>query len=190
MQAKPDLHMARRHLDYLFNDLGDLRINVRAWGGQFPISRILTYSQAIDWVATLDLTRYEAFVGVCPRRVDAQNGKKAGVAEARMLWADLDGKDFAGGLDEARDRLAAFPLKPGLLIHSGNGWHAYWSLADAIPLSQPADIELVENYLAGIAATLGADSSCAEVGRVMRLAGSLNLKDRANPKLARIVETP
>jgi len=46
----------------------------------------------------------------------------------------------------------------------------------------------VEHFLDGLAAVLGADRACAEVGRVLRLAGSYNRKNKAEPKLVRIVE--
>jgi hypothetical protein len=63
------------------------------------------------------------FFGACPRFT--KDGTKAGVKTVTCLWADLDGKDYEGGKEEALRVLMAFPIPPTVIIDSGNGYHAY-----------------------------------------------------------------
>jgi predicted P-loop ATPase len=116
-----------------------------------------------------------AFYGVLPR-LQAGSGTKASVGPGQVCWCDLDFKDYEDGEEEARERLTLLRMPPSALVSSGNGLHAYW-LLDAVVA--PAVIEAANVRL--IAAT-GADEACKDSARVLRLPGSLNVKDPQHPR--------
>lgn len=126
------------------------------------------------------------FVGVCPR--SQRDGKKASIKRVYCLWADLDGKDFQGGKDEALERLRMFPLSPTLFIDSGRGCHGYWVLKEPFTVQGEADIDRIEGYTRRLAVALGGDLKATDLARVLRVPGSFNLKDPTNPLPVHIVE--
>lgn len=114
------------------------------------------------------------FFGVMPRRY-AGVGKNEDAEPGRVLWADLDAKDYAGGLAEARVRLDRFPLAPTARVASGNGLHAYWLT------KEPVDPMTASRIVKGIAAILGGDS-VHDPARILRVPGTRNMKDPSAPK--------
>jgi len=121
------------------------------------------------------------YFGVGLRR--RRGGKKDDVLAIPALWLDLDGKDFAQGKPEALAALDRLPsdLPPSIALDSGHGFHAYWLLEPAVALRGNGQIEQVERILRGLAYHLGGDPSVADVARIMRLPGFLNVKDPTNP---------
>jgi hypothetical protein len=107
--------------------------------------------------------------GVATRRSDA-NGTEANCQHLGCLFADLDFKDINEA--EARERLRAMPLPASIVVNSGGGLHCYWLLRE--PLDVQADTP--RPWLQRLAAYLGADSSCAEPARVLRIPGTKNHK--------------
>lgn len=187
----PDIGMVRALLNLLFQDLGDMKINARRFGGGFPDSKLFDSIDLVcDWIEKQGQPADSGYyVGVCPRRSDAKNGEKEWVAEVRFLWADLDGKDFEGGMKEALARLRSFPLKPLIIIDSGHGYHAYWPLATPIQLDGPETVAYGEGFLKRLAAYLNADPKVAQIGCVLRLPGTYNLKKKPKTcKLATFVD--
>ena len=110
------------------------------------------------------------------------------VAELKALWLDIDFKDGYATPHEAAASLAALPLPaPSILVHSGNGLHAYWPLKQAIPLAQwqgLADALKVEAKRAGVKADL---ACTGDPCRVLRPPGTFNWKDPANPKKVKLL---
>ncbi|MBK7875540.1 MAG: hypothetical protein IPJ77_07285 [Planctomycetes bacterium] len=108
------------------------------------------------------------FYGVLPRSSKGV-GKAEHVLPGRVLWADLDTKDYPGGIDDLRARVNAFPLKPSIIVWSGHGVHLFW-LLDAV--TEPAKIAHCNER---IAAKLGGDHAW-DRARVLRLPGTVNRK--------------
>jgi hypothetical protein len=121
------------------------------------------------------------YFGVGLRRT--RSGKKGDVLAIPALWVDLDGKDFSQGKPEARAALDRLPadLSPSMVLDSGHGIHAYWLLEPAVTLNGNGEIERVERTLRGLAHHLNGDPTVADVARIMRLPGFLNVKDPENP---------
>lgn len=117
---------------------------------------------------------YSIYFGVCPRL--GSGGNKDAVSHANVLWADLDGKNYSGGKDEALRLLNGFKLKPSVIVDSGHGYHAYWKLKEP-----QADLKLVESCLTGLAIELHSDLAVKDISRIMRLPGTINNKDKVNP---------
>jgi hypothetical protein len=106
----------------------------------------------------------------CATRRSGASGAEANCQHLGCLFADLDFKNISEA--EVRERLQGMPLPPSIIIHSGGGAHAYWLLRE--PLDVQADNP--RQWLQRLAAYLGADSSCAEPARVLRIPGTLNHK--------------
>jgi len=116
------------------------------------------------------------WVGVCPRERIGSSTPSV----ARVLWVDLN--DTVKTLDEVHKALAATTLPPPtMIVNSGNGFHLYWKLAQPIPAKD------VRPWTQGVHQALPADST-HDPTRVMRVPGTLNVKDPNNPTRAFIVE--
>ena len=105
----------------------------------------------------------DVYFGVAPRSREA--GTKDAVQAAWAAWVDLD-------TPEAATRLEDFELQPAIVVSSGSNGHrhAYW------PLAKPAKPEAIERVNRALAERLGGDPACSDVGRVMRLPGTVNHK--------------
>lgn len=81
-------------------------------------------------------------------------------------------------------QMSAIP--PSFLVHSGHGIHAYWLLEERL-----YDLELAKSLLKRLATHFDADR-CYDVARILRVPGTYNLKDYANPKptVLQSIETP
>ena len=145
---------------------------------EIPLDKLLSGNQA----------GRNVYFGVGLRR--KRGGKKGDVLGIPALWVDLDGKDFAQGKPEARAALDRLPsdLAPSLVLDSGHGIHAYWLLEPTVTLNGSGETERVEGILRGLAHHLGGDPAVADVARVMRLPGFLNVKDPEHPVPCQLLE--
>lgn len=75
------------------------------------------------------------------------------------------------------------PLKPSVINDSKHGPHGYFILN-----APSADLYRFKPLQKAISAKLGTDSGVCDLPRVMRLPGTYNMKDPANPHLLRILE--
>ncbi len=178
-----------KFIEALFPDLGDGYIETRKIGaGQKTVCNFhKTFDDLLQLIqpSPQQQNGYNIYFGVCPRA--DRVGTKQAVKNVLCLWADLDAKDFDGGKRQILKSLDSFPVPPMAVVDSGNGYHAYWRLKEPEAINGPKDVVRVEVYLKGIARTLGGDRSAAELARVLRLPGTLNLKDPQKPKPVTIV---
>ncbi len=130
--------------------------------------------------------QFHVYFGVCPR--NRREGTKDAVRLVWCLWADVDAKLFPGGKAEALKRLREFPLPPTAIVDSGHGFHLYWRLKEPEEITGPEDVARLEAYLKALTHALGADPSAAELARILRLPGTLNLKDPSAPLPVTVVE--
>jgi Protein of unknown function (DUF3987)/RepB DNA-primase from phage plasmid len=96
----------------------------------------------------------------------------------RVLYADLDYKDKAL-LEKNFAPYKAFNLLPSIVVDTGNGYHCYWLLKEG------ATHAAAETIMRQIARTLAGDHTY-DGPRILRLPGTLNIKDPNNPKLCHI----
>lgn len=115
---------------------------------------------------------HNIFFGVFTR--EGNQGKAENVREGTCIFADMDFKNYKGGQAEADEIIKKYPVKPSLIIHSGNGYHLYWLLSEIINVQTLKD-KLI-NTLRGIAYALMADTSVADIARVLRMPGTFNHK--------------
>jgi hypothetical protein len=166
-------------LNVLFPDLNGGYIELRSFYRKTE-PRAKFYSSKNDVLAEWsaiegDAKTRDIYFGVCPRSI--KEGNKKAVKFVFCLWADLDGKDFARGKDEALKRVREFHFIPSIIVDSGHGYHCYWLLKEGVLIETQQDVERVEASLKALACALNADVSCAELARVLRLPGTFNYKE-------------
>lgn len=174
----------------LFPDLGGSYIEFRSLGvfGDNESSFYPSVEAAASAGEDLAKNPVDAniYFGVCPRA--EHKGDKSAVRLVHALWVDLDGKDLAGGKPEALERLRRFNPLPTIIVDSGNGYHAYWRLRTPITIDGPESVARIEQHLKSLAQSLGADGKSAELARILRVPGTLNLKKLTSPITVAIVE--
>jgi len=116
------------------------------------------------------------FVGVNPRP-PSEGKKESDIRDVICLWADLDGKDFRNGKEEAKSKVEGFPFRPNILVDSGHGYHSYWIFREPIlGITDEKRLEL-KQILSGIAKNLQADRHGVALSGLARLPGTKNIKD-------------
>ncbi len=167
------------------------------------LSKGQTSSLAVGTVKTADqLTQAEwnlkntnYWIGVNPMNPSAMGrGKAEDVIRLTGLYADLDVKSngFASKQDALRfvDHLSEIlGTNPAAIIHSGNGVQPIWALENGDVLTNSKAQSLLAwfgCFVQGEAVrTLGfKPDSVFDLARVLRVPGTFNLKDPANPKEA------
>ena len=127
----------------------------------------------------------------CASYKKAGSRKSDNVHSVRSFWLDIDagpGKPHATGKDAAKAVLAfarLLQLPAPLIVSSGGGVHAYWTMEDDI---EPDDwLRVAEKLkLVSIAAELGADGKrTADIASVLRPVGTHHRK--GEPRLVRVV---
>ena len=108
------------------------------------------------------------FFGVLPRKVRG-DGTAKNAGDGMVAWCDLDFKDVPEA--EARERIAALPVPPSIVVHSGRGLHLYWRMAEPTPAPTLREISR------RIAHKLGGHH-CFDAARILRMPGSQNFKPR------------
>jgi hypothetical protein len=117
---------------------------------------------------------------------------KEDVVALRSVWLDLDcgpGKPYAN-TKAAMQALGAFVNATGLplpiIVNSGNGAHVYWAFDRNVTRAEwePVVAALHERCMEH---GLVVDPACLEAARVLRMPGTMNFKDPADPKPVEVV---
>jgi len=132
----------------------------------------------LEEIAIRNEDGWDAYYGVQPR-IGRNGTANATSPLVSTLWADLDGKDFVGGKEEALSALVPLIPGPAIIVDSGHGYHAYWLLDREIAWSVAHDL------MKGIAQAVNGDS-VYDAARVMRIPGTLNWKGEL-PTTARLL---
>lgn len=113
------------------------------------------------------------------------------------IWADIDilgdahkAKDLPPDIATATAIANCTELPPSIIVHSGNGIQAWWVFKEPVAFSDKNHIhagnQLVQQWqaiLANHARSLGYRIDAThDLARIMRLPGTLNLKDPSKPK--------
>ena len=113
--------------------------------------------------AAAHATRHDVYMGVIARRRQ-RGGRRDLVPDASVIWVDCD--------DAAAVRaLERFEPAPNIVVaSSASNRHAYWLLAERIPLEE------IEQINRGLALVLGADLRACDAARILRPPGTANWK--------------
>ena len=126
-------------------------------------------------------TDINIYVGVYSRNKKG-GGKRKNVRQTQVLWLDLDDVN----MEEQADYLTSFMPTPTMKVKSGHGFHYYWKLNKLVGkeieplLKKLAEKSYSEND------DRGGDSGAAEVARIMRMPGTINMK--RVPKRCKIID--
>ncbi|MBS3787495.1 MAG: hypothetical protein V5A83_02455 [Candidatus Bipolaricaulota bacterium] len=140
--------------------------------------------------AALELKdHYHVYFGAATR---TKEGKEKGkgtsqyLKELTCLYADLDGDNYEGGMEEALATAKDFRLPPSLVINSGHGYHAYWLLEKPYDLTK--DHAKPKVLLKALQVKeLDADPTY-DLARVLRVLNTTNIKNPEKLVLAKPVK--
>lgn len=173
----------RDFLDAIYRPQGFGFMELRAFGDGDDIRRAwYPYPDGLkDFVERANECNgsYNVFAGVLLREKQdigtADNCKKT----TPILWADFDTKVMA--------RLNVFheinqiEVPPQIMLDSGYGFHAYWLLNEAVSVDDAQDV------MKNLAKRHGGDV-VGDPARIMRVPGTLNIKDKLTPRPVRLVK--
>lgn len=150
------------------------------------------------------------YVGVALSRADygpsqrlKLSGNERPPAAIVALWTDLDIADGAHAKndrlpeDEAGARSILFPeMLPSVVIHSGGGLQAWWIFKEPWELAGDAETQRAANLSARWIRALRARAQArgwtldgvADLTRVLRVPGTINLKIPGRPRPVRLIE--
>lgn len=121
-------------------------------------------------------------------------GTKDHIKEVIAFYADVEaGQDghkkasFYQTKEEALKAITTFKYRPSFIIDSGHGYHCLWLFKEPYILGEDVDLEYYEAMNRGIQKVLKADTT-ADVTRILRVPGSVNVKDPAHPVRCEMVE--
>jgi hypothetical protein len=115
-----------------------------------------------------------AFVTI--NETDFRGRRTENILRPRALFVDADGD---GQAIHCLDAIKACGAAPSMIVQTGRGIHVYWICSD-IPLDQFSALQ--ENLIK----MLGTDAAVKDLPRVMRLPGTLHLKNPADPRLVKL----
>jgi len=148
-----------------------------------PFSKFYPYAdikRSISEILEPNNRGYHVYVGVNPRPQSKEKIQE-NIKDVIALWADIDAKNFDGDKEKTWKHISQFQIPATMIVDSGNGYHAYWILEEPILNRDNKDSLILKQIMTGLAKVLGGDA-VHDFSRVMRLPGSLNLKDPQNPK--------
>jgi hypothetical protein len=148
---------------------------------------VRTTGEALAWCQRMDGHGMNLYAGLARRgelrdQRGAIDGSERNLCECRALWADLD----TGTREEQRARIAAFPIRPSLLVDSGGGTHALWLMETHVDCASDPQINTkLRNVLKGIQAVIGGDPAVVDPSRIFRVAGTTNYPNARKRALGR-----
>jgi hypothetical protein len=173
-------------LDILWSNAPGYRCVMSKRGsGRVRHDFFLEDTQAVDHANEL---AEKGDVWFAPAIFDAEKRKQEHVKWLRALWLDIDageGKEYPN-LDAINDALFEFANRVTLpapyIVQSGNGLHLYWLLNETV--TRDTWQRLAEGLRNACVKTgLKADHGITiDSARVLRVPGTFNYKDPANPK--------
>lgn len=154
-------------------DANKLRAFIAVKEGAFDFTRVQRF------LTETEDRKLGAFFGVALRTSASLKTGKGDAAHCQTLttlFVDADFKHL--GEEETRKGIAAFPMSPSLIVHSGGGLHPYWLLSYPIFLQGTGGMAKAKKLLKHLAASVASvvDESVSEPARVLRIPGSFNFK--------------
>ena len=139
---------------------------------------------------------HEVFFGPAIRGKDLGNRRSdsENVLAVKSCWVDIDSpeKDLPADqkllaakklLDEFVEALKGYDLEPSYVVESGNGYHVYFVLNKFFG---PDHLDWKKIQLTLVTLAKG-DLQARNAGRLLRIPGTYNYKDRNNPKPVQII---
>lgn len=100
----------------------------------------------------------------------------------KFVFVDMDLKEGKYASKQAfLEKIKSFPLAPSKIVDSGNGIHVYWRIKDLEALSY---LKIQRRLIR----TFNTDEAVSSIFQLMRVAGTINTKDKDNPKLCKVLK--
>lgn len=167
------------------------------------------------WFKTSDLSTAEkevkthgaktnTFFGVGLRKKVLPNnlrGSENDILAITTLYADIDIKgeahaqtELPSSVDESIKFLNLLPLKPSIIVNSGNGIHAYWLLDKPFKIENAKDREFIAEIFRGWSNCVNSKArdhgwkldNVSDLARILRVPGSINHKLK-NGSICRVI---
>lgn len=181
---------AAKYFSALFRGYTDGWIEVRMFRG----SEVKRYTYQLPFVLRGDEFRelanhcvdssargFDVYCGVLPRNkpLGPHPLGKESVERAQWVWIDLDNKVSGASLDA----LAEWDM----VVSSGNGWHGYRTLPERVISTKKDKTEFESRMRSVQQMTIPGTDNVSDVSRILRVPGTLNWKDKANPKRVELI---
>jgi hypothetical protein len=114
-----------------------------------------------------------------PIAPEKARSRKSIIAAVNALFAEFDAKDFAGKA-AALAHIDTLILPPSVIIDSGGGYHCYW-LHDTLALTDDKTRARADRLQKGWVALVKGDKGAKDLARVLRVAGTRNMKPEYGP---------
>ena len=157
---------ATRFTFQLFNDRGSGRAQIIHG----------TLDEVWPKVQPLNTAQQGVGVFVVIAETDFKGRKAENIVRARALFVDADGREQ---VQHCTSVLNACGVYPSMAVNSGRGCHFYFC-TDVAP-NQFSELQKL------LITRLGTDKAVKDLSRVMRLPGTLHLKDPDHPRLVKLL---
>lgn len=158
---------------------------------------VKTVTEALDKAQAISNAGRNAYFA-CSEYLTVDSRKGDNATHARSFWLDLDCGEAKAAVGngyttkrEAADALARFCTVNGLpnptaLLDSGNGLHVYWALDTDVPNEDWRAYGALLKALTKKHGLLADPARTSDIASVLRVPGTLNQKDPANPKPVKV----
>lgn len=181
----PALDHARELLRFLYDDKAPIpeHIEVRAIGRGLPPKKLFSPYLDLHWDATLLYQDQGYNIHFGP----ATRFGRSSTAYATLpgLFADLDGRKEIDSPPWPQHQ--GLHLQPSAVVDSGHGLHLYFKLDRPLDMGDETQAGLAFNRTRRLAYLLGGDRQISPKG-LLRLPGTLNLKDPLHPVPCELLE--
>lgn len=117
------------------------------------------------------------YIGMLTR--NKKRGKAVDTLETQSIWLDFDDKDSFYSFEHLVN-LKKLP-EPSIIVDSGHGYHTHYIL------DKPAGHE-VESVIKELARKVGADTRATDLARIMRVPGTVNVKNPDEPVRCKVLK--
>jgi len=132
-------------------------------------------SKHIPELPTLDQIYYGVFPGKA-NNDEYHRTTNDSVLLISALIGDFDSKDFADSKENTLNHIKQLEPQPGILVSSGNGYHAYWLLDEPVYLDDD-NREETRQLLIRWGEYIGSDKAGVKLTQLLRLPGTYNTKN-------------
>jgi hypothetical protein len=160
-----DIYMPKAHIALAWVRSGK-------WHHEYFADTFLAACRA-DWLRE---ERINSFFSVAPRNRESR--KEYAIPHLLTLHLDVD--HYNNSVEQKIKR-----EQPSALVWSGNGLHAYWFLDAPVPIRQKL---LIRSLNRELVRQFDGDLKATDVGHVLRVPGTFNVKNAADPKLVKLIE--
>jgi len=179
---------------YIFDDGGVMEVVLNLTSSYYFSKDQV--DKAVEFASVASKNGHQVFLAPAVRKKDLGKKRSDGenVLGSRCLWVDVDPPVKTLPPDEMKqeaekllktfiEELKQYRIKPSYIVSSGNGFHVYFHFqrmyeygVDEWNEFQRALVELAKG-----------DPQAKDMTRLLRFPGTINLKDKANPKPVEII---